>query len=138
MWRSLEIGVYQCTVFIRRNSIHAFRFPYINTYMLAKTYSFTPKTLCHSPVQCTLKAFLRQASLYFVARFVPESVRWLRVNERLEEAEKILHDAAKVNGRPKPTVRLSKAKTETKCGTYADLFRTWPMCKATLIQSYAW
>jgi len=71
-------------------------------------------------------------------KFVPESIRWLRVNERLEEAEKILHDAARVNGKPKPNVKLSKAETETKCGTYADLFRTWPMCKATLIQSYAW
>ena len=71
-------------------------------------------------------------------RFVPESVRWLRVNDKLEEAEDILQNIAKVNGRPKPSVKLSKAEKDTKYGTYADLFRTWPICKATLVQCYAW
>ena len=72
------------------------------------------------------------------ARFVPESIRWLRVNDRLEEAEKILVDTARMNGKPEPNVKLAAANEDHIRGTYADLFRPWPMCRDTLIQNYAW
>ena len=77
-------------------------------------------------------------SLVFFFRFVPESIRWLRVNDRLEDAEKILIETARINGKPPPKVTLTAANQEHAQGTYADLFRPWSMCRDTLIQNYAW
>jgi len=71
-------------------------------------------------------------------KFVPESIRWLRVNDRLEDAEKILNDTARMNGKPMPNVKLAAANQQHAQGTYADLFRPWPMCRDTLIQNYTW
>ena len=71
-------------------------------------------------------------------RCVPESVRWLRVNERVDEAEAILRKVAKTNGKAQPTVKLSAAEKDTAHGTYADLFRPASTCRDTLVQSFAW
>lgn len=73
-----------------------------------------------------------------VDRFVPESIRWLRVNDQLEAAENILLDTARINGKPKPSVKLAAGNEEHARGSYADLFRPWPMCRDTLIQNYTW
>eukprot|EP00795_Rhopilema_esculentum_P001124 gene1124-15466_t len=65
---------------------------------------------------------------------VPESVRWLRVNDKVDEAEVILRKVAKTNGKIQPTVKLSTAEKDTAHGTYADLFRPASTCRDTLVQ----
>eukprot|EP00795_Rhopilema_esculentum_P015781 gene15781-7079_t len=109
-------------------------------------FSFT-FTLCLIGLQAWLLPDWRllemiiSAPYIFVLGFwwcIPESVRWLRVNNKLDEAESVLQKVAKVNKRPKPSVKLSETEETTESGTYADLFRPWKVCKSSLIQSYAW
>ena len=78
--------------------------------------------------------------LYWV---VPESVRWLIGAGRLEEAEKIIENAAKANGRETPvhlfkTAKLASHDLEITAeslevkATVLDLFRPTKMALRTI------
>ncbi|XP_046691189.1 solute carrier family 22 member 13 isoform X2 [Silurus meridionalis] len=72
---------------------------------------------------------------------LPNSARWLLVNNRKEEALVLLRKAASVNGRALPTaVQLDKCEgmQEKNQHTVADLFRTPQMRKRSFILFYIW
>ena len=75
--------------------------------------------------------------LFLFQRFIPESVRWLLVNGRKDEAREILEKVAKVNKKEMPMEDLHvPEKTDSK--GVLELFKTWKMAKLSLIQIYAW
>jgi len=73
----------------------------------------------------------------FFWKFIPESVRWLLVNGRKDEAREILEKVAKVNKKEMPTDDLHVPKKTDSKGVL-ELFKTWKMAKLSLIQIYAW
>ena len=70
-------------------------------------------------------------------RFIPESVRWLLVKGKKEEAREILSNVAKVNKKEMPSEELRVPVTTASKGIF-ELFKTWNMAKLSLIQCYAW
>ncbi|KAL9962625.1 hypothetical protein ACROYT_G031745 [Oculina patagonica] len=70
-------------------------------------------------------------------KFVPESVRWLLVKGRTEEAREILEKVAKVNKKEMPNEELRVPVTTANKGVL-ELFKTWKLAKLSLIQCYAW
>ncbi|XP_066920689.1 organic cation transporter protein-like [Clytia hemisphaerica] len=78
------------------------------------------------------------AGFYFVT---PESVRWLRVKDRIDEAEAILKKVARVNKMQVPDdIRLSSPPKSPmgKKTTFIDLFRPSHIAISTAIQCFAW
>ena len=75
--------------------------------------------------------------LIFIERFIPESVRWLLVNGRKEEARKILERVAKVNKKEMPSDDFLVPVTTASKGVL-ELFKTWRLTKQLIIQIYAW
>ncbi|KAM9493911.1 solute carrier family 22 member 6 [Clarias gariepinus] len=72
---------------------------------------------------------------------LPNSARWLLVNDRKEEALELLRKAATMNGRPLPTtVQLDKCEVMQGKNkhTAADLVRTPQMRKRFLILLFIW
>ena len=76
----------------------------------------------------------------YLLRFIPESVRWLNLKGRQEEAMKILRRIAKFNKREIPSeITLKSQSREGKTsGSLFDLFKPMYMAKQTLVQFYAW
>ncbi|XP_046568940.1 solute carrier family 22 member 15-like [Haliotis rubra] len=80
--------------------------------------------------------------------FVPESLRWLAVKGRTEDAEKVVDQMSRYNKREKPanTLLLLKqvAEEEKKLRasgskyTYLDIYRPWSMCWKSLIIQFVW
>ncbi|XP_071086281.1 organic cation transporter protein-like [Haliotis cracherodii] len=80
--------------------------------------------------------------------FVPESMRWLTVKGRLDEAEAVVDLIARHNRRPKPDntrTRLEEvAKKELaqqekqKKYTYLDTFHGWKMAKKSILCAFIW
>ena len=70
--------------------------------------------------------------LYWI---VPESVRWLIGAGRLEEAQKIIENAAKANGRETP-VHLFKAAALTENDLENRKHANFPEVKATVLDLF--
>ncbi|XP_068736416.1 solute carrier family 22 member 3-like isoform X1 [Montipora capricornis] len=70
-------------------------------------------------------------------RFVPESVRWLLVNGKKEQAREILERVAAVNKKEIPRDELQVPVTTANQGVL-ELFKTWKMSKMSLAQIYIW
>ncbi|XP_074649328.1 solute carrier family 22 member 15-like [Tubulanus polymorphus] len=78
--------------------------------------------------------------------YVPESVRWLTMKGRFEEAEEIIRWMARVNKTGVPDMRLLRAiaaqdlneQTEGKRHSYLDLFRTKELAIQTFVIMYCW
>ncbi|KAF5908620.1 solute carrier family 22 member 13-like [Clarias magur] len=123
------------------------------------------KEVCHTPVSCPADSVwggsclftkllgVRVTSLYhrnhhvrchhqcFCVGILPNSARWLLVNDRKEEALELLRKAATINGRPLPTtVQLDKCEgmRGKNKHTAADLVRTSQMRKRFLILLFIW
>ena len=73
--------------------------------------------------------------IYHFLRFTPESIRWLRLNGRTEEATEILKKIAKVNKRPFPNARL-KPLDQEHGPSPLDLFRPLHMFIRSAIIGY--
>ncbi|XP_057310496.1 organic cation transporter 1-like [Hydractinia symbiolongicarpus] len=71
-------------------------------------------------------------------RYFPESIRWMRVNGKLGEAEKLLKSMAKINGKPEPYARLRKESQTHKTATFLHLFYPLQIFVQTVIQALAW
>ena len=73
--------------------------------------------------------------------FVPESIRWLRVQNRIPEATSILRRVGRWNNKPLPEdVRLKPVNSMTYCSKVSmlDLFRPLPIAISTVIQGFGW
>lgn len=72
-------------------------------------------------------------------KFVPESVRWLRLKGRTEEAMAIFRQIGVRNKRPLPEdVVLSPVNQIQHKANPLDLFRTLNMAKKSIVQGFAW
>lgn len=85
----------------------------------------------------SLKEISAKTNLTIARRFIPESVRWLLVNGRKEEAREILTNVARINKRDMPSDELKVPATTINKG-FLDLFKTWKLAKLSVIQLYAW
>ena len=72
--------------------------------------------------------------------YIPESMRWLRLNGKTDEIMKILKRIAKFNGKEIPDIQLGELKQESSAGLghYLNLFRPRKIAFRSLIQGYSW
>lgn len=71
-------------------------------------------------------------------RCVPESVRWLRIQDKNAEAERILKKVAKINNKRWPNARLSKPLPETTKSSFKDICCPFQIGLSTFIQGSSW
>jgi len=73
-------------------------------------------------------------------RFIPESVRWLNLNGKGDEAMMVLRRIAKFNNKEisNEITLIPPKQDENSSGSLLDLFRSLRMAKQTLVQFYAW
>ena len=83
---------------------------------------------------------LLRISISFFVRFIPESVRWLRIQGRLDDATEILRKVAKMNKKEFPAVKLAPVteRGTTLKASPLDIWRPRKMALKTLIQGFAW
>jgi len=76
----------------------------------------------------------------FAIKFIPESVRWQRSKNKLEEAEKTLRRIAASNNKVFPVnCQISPVKKETvNKGSYKDLVSTWNAFSKTMKLTIMW
>ncbi|XP_046343944.2 organic cation transporter protein-like isoform X2 [Haliotis rufescens] len=80
--------------------------------------------------------------------FVPESLRWLAVKGRTDEAEKVVDQMSRYNKRQKPTNTLQllkqvaeeekKLRASGSRYTYLDIYRGWSICWKSLVIQFVW
>ncbi|XP_067670620.1 solute carrier family 22 member 15-like [Haliotis asinina] len=80
--------------------------------------------------------------------FVPESLRWLAVKGRTEEAEKVVDQMSRYNKKEKPADTLlllkqvadeeKKLRASGSKYTYLDIYRPWSICWKSLVIQLAW
>ncbi|XP_066928941.1 organic cation transporter protein-like [Clytia hemisphaerica] len=83
------------------------------------------------------------AAPYFVVllfyKFVPESVRWLRLKGRFDEALDIFQKVADWNGKTlDPNAKIARVLVVKNHASPIDLFKTKKLAKKTLLQGFAW
>ena len=77
------------------------------------------------------------ALLIFSFKFLPESLRWLRLKGRLEEATQLLEVMAKWNGnRLNENMKVTELSSDVKSGSTMDIFRTSQLLTRSLVQGY--
>ncbi|XP_067661284.1 solute carrier family 22 member 16-like [Haliotis asinina] len=89
-----------------------------------------------------------QVPFLFGYLIVPESLRWLAVHGKLEEAEKVVDQMARYNKREKPAntaILLKKLSDEERRGgnsdrkySYLDIYRGWSMFKKSTVHQVIW
>lgn len=85
-------------------------------------------------------------SHYYFITFIPisispESLRWLLVKGKMEEAEKLYTKIARINRKELPEEGLkidTGADITTRLGDVRDLFKTRSLTKTTLISWVCW
>ncbi|XP_031558762.1 organic cation transporter protein-like isoform X2 [Actinia tenebrosa] len=70
-------------------------------------------------------------------KFIPESVRWLLIVGRKDQAKQILEHVARVNKRDMPSEDIRVPVVPPNKG-FLELFRTSRLALSTLLQCYAW
>ncbi|XP_046346338.2 solute carrier family 22 member 5-like isoform X2 [Haliotis rufescens] len=85
---------------------------------------------------------------FFGYMFVPESLRWLAVHGKLEEAEKVVDQMARYNNREKPAntaILLKKlyeeensARDSNRKYNYLDIYRGWSICRVSVVHQLVW
>ena len=81
-------------------------------------------------------AFIRKFD-HFLSRFVPKSVRWLLSRNRVEEANEIIHRAAKINGVDLPQ-KCSVVQEKTTTAGIKAIFRARTLLCRSLIMFANW
>ena len=76
----------------------------------------------------------------YLFRSFPESVRWLNLNKKTEQAELILRHASVINQKTLCNVSLKQRSSEesNSCYSYVDLIKNYKVFKIVLIQGYIW
>ncbi|XP_057291589.1 organic cation transporter-like protein isoform X2 [Hydractinia symbiolongicarpus] len=109
-------------------------------------FAFTT-SLCMLGLQAYLlpdwRLLLKVTSMPYVIlillwKFIPESVRWLHVKGRNDEAEKILRKVAKVNKNAYPASKLCEISQEKSSGSFRNLFSTKKITMLTLSMCFIW
>ncbi|KAH9509236.1 hypothetical protein Btru_046563 [Bulinus truncatus] len=78
--------------------------------------------------------------------FIPESMRWLAVKGRVDEADQVIRQIARWNRKlvPKDTREVlqniadEERKTKTKTYTYLHLYKSWHLFKKSFILQFLW
>ncbi|KAJ7383537.1 hypothetical protein OS493_027200 [Desmophyllum pertusum] len=73
--------------------------------------------------------------------FTPESLRWLLVKGKMDEAEKLYRKIARINGKELPAEALNidtGNDAKSRLGDFRDLFKTKSLTKTTLISCFCW
>jgi len=70
--------------------------------------------------------------------FVPESLRWLHVNNCLSEAQRVMKKVAGINGKGDIDIQLLPVKVVRHSVNPMLLFSSWKMLSKTLILGFAW
>ncbi|XP_066936713.1 solute carrier family 22 member 15-like [Clytia hemisphaerica] len=70
--------------------------------------------------------------------FLPESLRWLYVNNQVQEATKLINKIARINGKPKPKIYLTPPKPLHDKVSPLLLFSSAEMCLKSLNIGFAW
>jgi len=70
--------------------------------------------------------------------FVPESLRWLHVSNRLDEAQRVMKKVASINGKGDIDIHLSPAKVVHHNVNPMLLFSSWKMTLKSLNIGFAW
>ena len=74
----------------------------------------------------------------FHFRYVPESVRWLRTQKKVNAAENILKKIGQRNRRVSNSSLSAPPEGAVKNTSYKDLFINLSMSMRTLVQCYTW
>ena len=85
------------------------------------------------------RKFIHLILYFFIQSFIPESVRWLLVNKRYDEAENILKKAADVNGFAYPLhATLKRVEQHCKGGNVLQLFSDSSLATYTVLSAFVW
>ena len=87
--------------------------------------------------------FITCTAPYFIGlvfyKFVPESVRWLRLKGKVNEAIEIFEKIADWNGKEmNPNAKIARVAVAKNSTSPMDLFRTKRLALRTLLQGFAW
>jgi len=146
----LIVGVFQggvgLTLFVMASELVGPKYRSISGTLQWFAFTFA---LCIMGIQAkllpkwrTLQMVLSVPYLFILVfyKFIPESVRWCRVNDKMEQAEEILKRTARINNHPWPNAKLSSPPKSLggKRPTIKDVFVPWSMGISTLIQCFGW
>jgi len=113
--------------------------PWSFAYMLLPLVAWIFPLWNHFQLAVTIPILL-MIIVMLIPGIAPESPKWLLVQGRTEEAEKILGQAAEMNGRSfqKTQTENFEEKEDSASKNYniIDLFRTPGLCRGTLIMYY--
>lgn len=74
----------------------------------------------------------------YVDSLTPESVRWLMIKGKTEQAKEIFRKIAKVNKMPMSDMDLKPPEDDQRLGDVRELFATRKMVQKTLLSWYCW
>ena len=118
-----------------------------------RPHLMTVLSICFSATLCllSLKAYyIREWKVLFIVctlpymfimafyKFVPESVRWLHLHEKIDDMMKIFHRMGYWNKKTIPANFTILSLNGVHKSNPVDLFRTRKMAVNTLVQGYSW
>lgn len=71
-------------------------------------------------------------------RYIPESFHWLRINNRLEEAENILQQLCKANGNELPKSSLKPVEVNINTAKSSSIFKYRSVFIGVVVQCLIW
>ena len=101
----------------------------------------TNSVLKVAPEKLQKKIFLLFVLSFFVfSRYIPESIRWLRVKGRTEDVKSIINRMARTNKKKLDELEIKEFQQEKSHGLsyLLDLFRPRKLAVQSLIHGYAW
>ena len=94
------------------------------------------------PNEIRNSSVVNEARIFLSSSFTPESLRWLLVKGKMEEAENLYRKIARINGKELPEEGLEIDtgidENKSRLGDLRDLFKTKSLMKTTLISCFCW
>ena len=124
-----------CTSTVQRLVHKKFYSPPVNK-KLTPPHSTTPPP----PFSLVIyeSSYIRSLVLIWYFRLIPESPRWLLLNNRQNEARNHLLKVAKMNKRTLPKHELERPVVSVNRASFRQLFSSWKMTKLTVINWDLW